>query len=197
MNFDELRRQLHGLDVPTASESARARARHRALIALQSPGSEPIATRGEKGFAWKWGYTVALVFLAGFMPLLFLPHRAAPENLTDDRQVLQQMEKLFPHEVDAVVEEKGKVGLSIAQSPVLGSNQPVLVVFRQGRETIRVLSFSGHRLCVTLGKTPSCFEVLATPAGGVILEGGDKAWLASDNPVVNGYSVRARTLDAL
>jgi hypothetical protein len=79
---------------------------------------------------------------------------------------------------------------------VVGSDQPVLVVFKQGQDTIRVLSYSGHRVCLMLGKTENCFDILATPTGGVILEGENKVWLASEHPEVAGYSLRAQTLEA-
>jgi hypothetical protein len=47
-----------------------------------------------------------------------------------------------------------------------------------------------------LGATHNCFDILETPSGGVILEGQDQVWLASQHPVVNGYAVRAQSLEA-
>jgi hypothetical protein len=196
MNDDDLRQHLRKLVVPEASESAQARARHRVLIAFQQSGSLPTEEPAWKGFVWLWRGAIALAFVIALLPFLFLKHHATRENLANDREVLQQMQKLFPDQVNAVVEENGKVDLSIAQSPVVGSDQPVLVVFKRGQESIRVLSYSGHRVCLMLGKTQNCFEILATPAGGVILEGEDKVWLASEHPEVAGYSVRAQSLEA-
>ena len=196
MKDDDLRRQLHRLSAPKASESVRARAQYRALIAFQHAGSDQTVRSERRGLIWNWRFAVALAVLAAILPFLFVRHHAVPENLANDRQILQQMEKLFPKQVNAVVERNGKTDLSIAQVPVLGADQPVLVVFKQGRDTIRVLSYSGRHVCLTLGKTENCFEILATPMGGVILEGKDKAWLVSEHPVVAGYSVRAQTLEA-
>ena len=196
MKDDDLRRHLHKLRVPEGSETARARARHRALIAFQQGGSIQREEPAWKGFVWRWRAAIALVLVVGLIPFLFFKHTTSPENLANDRQILQQMEKLFPNQVDAVVERNGKVDLSIAQSPVLGSDQPVVVVFKRGHESVRVLSYSGHRFCLMLGKTENCFEILTTPAGGVILEGEDKVWSASEHLEVAGYSVRAQTLEA-
>jgi hypothetical protein len=196
MEDDDLRQRLHQLAVPEASESARARARHRTLIAFQQSGSSQPERSAWTGLSWYWRGAVVLAFVMVFLPFLFLKHRNTSENLANDRQILQQMEKLFPNQVDAVVEKNGKVDLSIAQSPVVGSDQPVLVVFKHGRDTIRVLSYSGHRVCLMLGKTENCFDILATPTGGVILEGKDRVWLASEHPDVGGYSLRAQTLEA-
>lgn len=196
MNDDDLQRQLHKLRVPKASELARARARHRALIAFRQGGSMPPEECVRKGFVWSWRAVVALAFVLGLLPFLFLKHHATPENLANDRQILQQMEKLFPKQINAVVEDNGKVDLSIAQSPVVGTDQPVLVVFKRGQESIRVLSYSGHRVCLMLGKTQDCFDILATPTGGIILEGENQVWLASENPRIAGYSVQAQSLEA-
>ncbi len=196
MNDDDLQRRLRQLQVPEASDSATARARHRALIAFQQGGSAQLEERALRGFVWRWYGAVALAFALAVLPFLFLKHSAAPENLANDREMLEQVGKLFPNQVNAVVEENGKVDLSIAQSPVVGSDQPVLLVFKRGSKSIRVLSYSGHRVCLMLGKTESCFEILATPAGGIILEGEDKVWLASEHPHIAGYSLRAQSLEA-
>lgn len=193
---DDLRQQLHKLRVPEVSEPSRARARHRALIAFQQGGATSLEEPARKGFVWHWSGTVALVFVLGLLPFLLLKHHITSENLANDRELLQQVEKLFPNQVNAVVEENGKVDLSIAQSAVVGSDQPVLLVFKRGQESIRVLSYSGHRVCLMLGKTRDCFDILATSTGGVILEGEDRVWLASEHPHIAGYSVRAQSLEA-
>ena len=165
MKDDDLRRHLHKLRVPEGSETARARARHRALIAFRQGGSMRAEEPAWKGFVWRWRGVIALAFVMGLLPVFFFKHRNTSENLANDRQILQQMEKLFPNQVDAVVDRNGKVALSIAQSPVVGSDQPVVVVFKRGHESIRVLSYSGHRVCLMLGKKQNCFEILATPTG--------------------------------
>ena len=193
MNDVELARELHRLKVPPASGSARERARHRALTAFGPGGtaSDPAPRR----LSWSWLAAGALAAVLLGTGLKWL-HSPAREDLAGDRKILQQMQALFPHQVDAVVEENGKVDLSIAQAPVVGTDQPVVLLFRQGDRTIRVLSYSGHRVCVALDGGENCFEILATPAGGIILEGSDKVWIASEHPKIAGYTVHAQTLEA-
>lgn len=212
MNDDDVQKQLRAFKAPEPSESAQTRARHRALIAFQQPGSNRERQPGIKNAIWNWrmavGGAVIIAVVALFAPRFPAPldltaspdfkvqqHRAL-ESVGNDRQILRQMEQLFPNQINAVVERNGKVDLSIAESRVVGSDQPLLVIFKQGDNTIRVLSYSGHRVCLMLGKARKCFEILATPTGNVILEGEDKVWLASEHPEVFGYSVRAQTLEA-
>ncbi len=194
MSDDQLRQRLNRLQVPRASDSARGRAKHRALIALQSADSAAAGT-AEKKVAWKWiGAATAVCAVA---LLAFLPRSQAPaENLANDRQLFRQIEMMFPGQVNSVVEQNGHVDLSIAQSSLVGSQQPVLMVFRKDSQSIRVLSYSGHRVCVPLGKEHCCFDVLAGPNGSVILEGDDNVWVTSHPVVVAGYSVQAQTLEA-
>jgi hypothetical protein len=194
MKDDSLENQLRAFKVPVPSESGRARARHRALFAFQQPGLGETESREPRNLIANWRTAVGLAVALSVFAFLMLSHRA-PESSTDDRQMLGQMEKLFPNRINAVVEEEGKVNLAIADSDTMGSGQPVVVVFKHGSDTIRVLSYSGHRVCLMLGQTERCIELLATPTGGVILEEKDKAWLASDCPEIAGYSVQAKSLE--
>ncbi len=196
MNDNELRRQLRPFNVPPASDAARERARHGALIAFQQGSSAPVEKISTRGFIWLWPAAATLVVVVALALICLPKHHNDSENLANDRQMLRQVEDLFPDQVNAVVEDHGKVDLSISQTPVVGSDQPVLLVFQRGHDTIRVLSYSGHRLCVMLGQTENCFEILATPNGGVILEGKDQAWLATERTQISGYSLRAQTLEA-
>ena len=148
------------------------------------------------GGVWRWRGVVAVALIIGCLPLLVPRHHSAPENLADDRKILDQVAKLFPNQVDAVVQRNGKTDLSLTDSSTLGSDQPVVVVFQRGKESIRVLSYSGHHVCLDLGNVHSCFEILETPNGGVILESDKGAWLSAQHPVVDGYSVRAHVLEA-
>jgi hypothetical protein len=194
MNDDQLSQRLSDLRVPPASGSARARAKHRALIALQSANSAAPGA-AETKVAWKWIGASAAVCAVVFFTII---HRlqAPAENLATDRQLFRQIEMLFPGQINSVVEQNGHVDLSIAQSSLVGSQQPVLMVFHKDSQSIHVLSYSGHRVCVLLGKEHRCFDVLAAPNGSVILEGDDNVWVTSKPVVVAGYSVEAQMLEA-
>jgi hypothetical protein len=195
MKDNDLQKRLRQLNTPAASESSRAKARHRALIAFQQKDSHQAEESPQPGLVWKWSVVAGLIVI-GCLPFLIVHRHNAPENLANDREILQQMEKLFPNQLAAVIQKNGKTDLSLADSSSLGSDQPVVVVFQRGKESIRVLSYSGHRVCLDLGGTSNCFEILETASGGVILESERGAWVASQHPVVDGYAVRAQTLEA-
>jgi hypothetical protein len=193
MNDESLRRQLRGLSVPSPSEAARGRAKHWALLALQS--RDDGEDHSEAPVSWRRGWIgVAFAAVAAIATAIWLrPHDHA-ENLADDRQVLRQVEELFPNQLNAVVQAGGQTKLSLSDAAEVGSDQPVLLIFKRQKELIRVLSFSGHHVCVPLGSGETCFDVLETTDGGVILEGDKNVMLSSRHPVIDGYAFRAQTL---
>jgi hypothetical protein len=194
MKDEELARRLRTMAVPAASESARARAQHRALAGLGQRETFEQDTARWAGSVWlARGVIMLAVALAAACFLVRQPHTTT-ENLTEDQKTLQQVALLFPGQVNAVVEANGKTDLSIAENPVLGADQPVVVIFRRGHDRIRVLSYSGHRFCIDLGRTHSCFEILESAGGGIIIEGDDRAWSTSQHPVIAGYAVQAQSL---
>ncbi len=195
MTENELRRVLSGLKIPAASTTARERARYRATLALGRPVAAPNSERAV--WFWRWMAGALAVALAGALAWQARTRPAAPrEDMAADQKILEQMQALFPRQVNAVVEDNGKVDLSVAQSPEVGSDQPIVVLFQRHGQMIRVLSYSGHKFCLPLDGREHCFEILAAAAGGVILEEDDRAWLTAGAPEIAGYSVRAQTLEA-
>ena len=195
MNDDELQRHLSHLQIPAIPDAARERARFRAALALNRTEAPPGAENAV--VFWRWTTGVLAVALAGALAWqMWTRPTSSREDVAADQKVLQQMQALFPRQVNAVVVDNGKVDLSVTQSPAVGSDQPIVVVFRHDDRIIRVLSYSGHHVCLPLGGREHCFEILATTNGGVILEEADKAWLAATKPEIAGFSVQAQTLEA-
>jgi hypothetical protein len=195
VNDDELQRHLSHLQIPTVTNAARERARFRAALALNRAEVAPTAERAV--VFWRWTTGMLAIALAVALTWQMWPHPSSSrEDVAADQKVLQQMQALFPHQVNAVVVENGKVDLSVTQSPAVGSDQPIVIVFRRDDKIIRVLSYSGHHVCLPLGGREHCFEILATTNGGVILEEADNAWLAANKPEIAGFSVQAQSLEA-
>jgi hypothetical protein len=199
MNNDPLARRLNEMSAPAPSESARARAKHRALVAFQQGPSHdaPPERKGTHAAGW-FGLGVVTALVAILLVIPFRPQPVATENVASDRQMLRQMEALFSHQLDSVVEENGKIELSVGTSAMVGADQPIVVVFRKDGQAIRVLSFSGHHVCVAMGQDHRCFDLMATASGGVILVTGNEVLTAQAHGglSVAGYSVQAQTLEA-
>jgi hypothetical protein len=194
MNDESPNGQLRAFAVPAPSEAARSRARHRALLAFREKGSlAKEATTGSLFWRHPWAGLVATVIVVIAVTIWLRP-RGSTENLASDRKMLEEVEQLFPHQLNAIVQKGDQTDLSVTQVNEVGGDQPVLLVFKRGNEIVRVLSFSGHRVCVPLGTDERCFEILETADGGVILEGKDDVLLASRHPMVAGYALQARTL---
>jgi hypothetical protein len=190
MNDEFLRQQLRGLSVPAPSETARSRAKHRALLAFQGgdTGEDPSPVWWRR--AW---IRVAFVGLAAVAAVLWLRPHAHGENLASDRQLLRQVEELFPHQLNAVVQAGGETNLSLSDAAEVGFDQPVLLIFKRQNDTIRVLSFSGHHVCVPLNGGETCFDVLESSDGGIILA-GETSVLAPGHLTVAGYTLSAKRL---
>jgi hypothetical protein len=68
------------------------------------------------------------------------------------------------------------------------------VEFRRGASTVRVLSYSGRRVCVDLGGRRACFEALLSEQGKVIVAGDDFVWSADDHATAGGWKITAAAL---
>ena len=188
MNDAELQQKLRALAAPAPSDTARERARHRALLAFTQGTSAPEPKRSPGGYGWALAGLVALVVAA----LLFPRHPVVePENAT----VLAQVEALFPGQLNAVIEEEdGQVKVALAPQPQRPSDQPLLVEFRRGEEMVRVLSYSGRRVCVDLGGRHSCFDALLGDHGQVIVAGEDFVWTPQNRASAGGWQITAAPL---
>jgi hypothetical protein len=191
MNDEDLKKRLAELGVPEPDETARERALDRALTALRNTTVEAEVKR--PAFFARWA------ILAGTCAVLALTvvvgSRPAGDDLVVWQRTLREVEALFPGQLTAVIESDGAVDLEISDEAAGGTSQPVLVEFTQGSRVLRVLSYSGRRVCVDLGGEKACFEPLVTSDGGVILAGENFLWSAENPASPGGYRVQARFLN--
>ncbi len=191
MTDKALNKLLRTLEVPPAGESAPGKALDRALIALQNratPQDEPVASKLWTRWLWIAG-AVACVLVA----LLALPRGEKPD-FAAQRRLLQQLEAEFPGQLDAVIERGNDIDLAISSSPSTHSDQPLVVTFRKSGRSIRVVSYSGREVCLTLGERKLCFEMLLTNEGEVIIAGRDFLWSCENRVIVAGYRISAAPL---
>ena len=206
---DPLAAALSELSVPTPSPAARERALHRATIALRQSAtgsiSEPLSF--PCGSAWRGRMVLSFAFLAALSLAVLFSRRDMPdqgETLdTSSRQteqiVLRQVEAVFGPQLNGVVQRAGAapdVCLSedIGQGAA-GLAQPVVVEFTRGKDTVRVLGYSGRAVCVELAGRRTCFEPMVTGNGKVILAGEKFCWTPRDRAArLSGYRIATSLL---
>jgi len=219
---DPLDASLSRLPVPPASPTARDRALHRATIALRQsaaggydPASAPGLSSHEHGrlFAGGLRFAAGFAMLAALAAATILCRLEKPRQMREMRAgtapstpvdqvnqvMLGQIEALFGPQLNAVVEYAGKapeIRLSEdAEAVAAGQSQPIVIEFKRGVETVRVLGFSGRTVSMELGGRQTRFEPLASGDGQVILSGESFCWTPQDRGAeLHGYQISARLL---
>jgi hypothetical protein len=193
MKNSSLDKLLQTLAVPVPDDSARDRALHRAQTAFANRpvGGHPNRTPW-LGLAFATTGLIVISVLA--LSLTFRSTPATVPTLAAQNNVFQQMEDLFPGQLEAVIEHGDSVDLKLAPKPGPATDQRLIVTFHRTGSIIRVLSYSGRKVCLDLSGRRVCFEMLLTEAGGVILLGDDFLWSGGSRASVAGYHVEAMPL---
>jgi hypothetical protein len=161
--------------IPTADPAARERTLHRALIAFRHPAGEslPAAPTGLR--LWLALPALALLLLGVFFGV-HLGQRGHYDAAAALAQALQEIETLFPRQVNAIVENQGEIQIDLASTADTHTEQPVYVELRRGPHSVRIISYSGRSVTVSLGEEAVTIEPLITGNGKVILVGDDFVW---------------------
>lgn len=191
MNDADLKQRLSAFVAPPATDGSRERARHRALIAFREEGGEAAPAYRRPVAVWVLAGAAALAIAGALSSRWDSDH----DRVGSEAAILAQFEALFPAQLDAVIDHDGEVQLALAAAPQRASDQPILVEFRRGSSTVRVLSYSGRRVCVDLGGRRTCFEVLLNERGTVIVAGDDFVWSAQDHATADGWKITAAALE--
>ncbi|MEY4488962.1 MAG: hypothetical protein RIQ79_1470 [Verrucomicrobiota bacterium] len=202
----DLRNQLSALHPPAPDETARGRALHRATLALASapaPASAP--ARGTRpsfafGFSALAALAVALTLgvtfftRSGVSPITQLP------SPSTDAVVLAEVEKLFPGQLNALIDRDGVLQLDLrpasdSAAPDSADQALLVELVRDGRR-LRVISYSGRSVRVQLDGVELHFDALLTGAGEIVLAGADFIWTSATPRRLAGWRVEARPLVA-
>jgi len=192
MNNDQLHALLQELKVPAPDEDMKAKALHRATIALASPDTAPEAR--PLRFPWLTPALAALVILMGAYILFHSsgPDRPAPPSIA---AVLQEMEALFPNRISALIWRNGELTVELAEPSGTPGN-PVEIVLTRDNDQIRVISYSGREVCVNLGGQQVCFEVLLSGTDdSAILLGQHYIWTPQNPASLEGFEIQVTTMN--
>jgi hypothetical protein len=192
MNDEDLKRRLRELPIPPASAERREETLHKARRALCETATEP--ARRETAWWPRLPWLGAGVCAAVAMLLVLLKPVTEPAaKPVDYARLFTEFEGLFPEQLEAVVSRGTQIDLQLAAVPGHASDQRLLLEFTRGAETIRVLAYSGRRVCVDL-PTRVCFEALLTAEGSVVLSSDGFVWISGETSDLHGYRLTARPL---
>ena len=206
MNDESLKRALEKLAAPPPDDAARERARHRAVIAFENRDAESakVATQHSPVPWFRLATLAAAAACIALAPFFAVRSRSGSGGATAaassdrvDARLLAEMESLFPGQLDAVVANGNEISVELAQEPGTAASQRLMITLQRGATTVRVLGYSGRKVCLALDGRRECFEPLLTADGQVILAGVDFVWSRENPSPLAGYRVSARALAAL
>lgn len=201
MSDSDLRSHLASLQAPVVSETTRARALHRATIALATPThpatSLPAATFSHlllRPFATLLAAVLLLIVGGTFAP--------RPVKSNDWQAVLSELNQLFPGQLNALIESEGTLRLDLAPSPAhtslpdASNDQSILLAFTRAGRHLRVFAYSGRPVRIELDGVPVRFDPLLTLDHTVVLSGDDFVWLPGQPAprLLAGWRLEARPL---
>ncbi len=198
MTEDDLEKLLELYAVPEADPAARERALFQARLALSAGASIEDEEANTGSFRSFWACAAGLAAIALVLFLVNAPgQKTTSDDLAASRDLLRQLEGVFPGNLDAVIERGETVEVVLADEPRPSSVQRVVLTIADRERPVRILSYSGQRVCVDLAGRQLCFEMLVTDSGGVIVAGDDFVW-TRENPVkIVGRKVTAERLAQL
>ncbi len=190
MNGDPFH-QLRNTPAPRPSEAAKERALYRATLAFRSRPQD-VAAKPE---ALWWGVLQAVgLSVAVFLAMLWLLPLDRQGELAVQKRLLQEMSAIFPESLNAVIESRGGTQLDLTAAGSETRDQPLLIEFRKRDHSVRVLSYSGRDVTLTIDGERVNVEGLLTADGRVIVAGSDFVCAPGKQAEWEGYEIRARAL---
>lgn len=214
----DLIKSLSALRPPLASEAARERALHRATLAFAAarhtpPDSAPEPVPRHRARLVPAGFlatVAAAVLLLGAGFWMTPPSRivasgpdSAADSAAQSRDLLAELNTLFPGQLNAVIDRDGVLQLDLAAtshtSPAVADQAILVELLRDGR-ILRILAYSGRTVRLELDGVSLRLDPLLTSAGDVLLAGDDFVWssarpaVAIDADSLAGWQIAARPL---
>ncbi len=205
MTDADLKKQLATLAVPSADPVAQARALHRATIALRTPQTTSPHGAARPRSSW-FGFRAAATAVATLCIGLGLgwwlaPRPAAQIAINDagSRQLLAQLNHLFPGQLNAVIEREGALQLDLgpqANTVAAPADQALVVELHRDGRRLRILAYSGRPVRFELEGVFVRIEPLITSNGGVLLASDDFVWSSAQPAAraLDGWEIAARSL---
>lgn len=183
--------KLRDVPVPPPSDAAREKALHRATLAFRS---RPQGGATKSAAPWWSIFQAAGFSLAVFVLMIWLLPSGGQGDASVQRRLLEEMSSIFPESLNAVIESQAGTQIDLTAAGQESRDQPLLIEFFKKGRTVRILSYSGRDVDLSIEGTQVKVEGLLTADGHVIVAGPDFLWAPDAQTEWEGYQIRARAL---
>ncbi len=193
MKREEIESHLWHLEIPEPDAELKAKALHRATLALgtDSFGSDPLP--GTVRHPWLTPALTALVILLGVY-ILVQPSQPDKKSLSHYSEVLEEIDLLFPGRISSLIWKNGELAVEISE-PTGDSGHPIEILLTKGDEHIQVISYSGQKVCLDMKGRKACFEVLYSGSENeVFLVGREFIWTPQEHSTFEGYRIQVHSM---
>ena len=101
---------------------------------------------------------------------------ASNREMVDNLEVLRQYRESFPKQLRAVITQNSEADIVLSASGDTPDTQPVAIQIKRGGDEVKVLTFSGQNIVLTLNGKKFSFEVLLDGDGNILLIGEEFIW---------------------
>ncbi|WP_050025799.1 hypothetical protein [Verrucomicrobium sp. BvORR034] len=193
-NQDEwMKKVLAGVQAGPADLRVKSEARRRALAAFGDDRPEPAQHATVQAWMLISTVTVAVALVVLAVDAL-LVHEPKP-GVSGNPQLLAEMERLFPRQLDAVIRDGDKVDVELFESPRdTAVDQRILVTLYDKGRKIEVFTYSGHEVCLERAGAHLCFTPLLTGDGAVLVVTDGSVMKSPNGAVLAGFQWSAQSL---
>ena len=203
--MDDIKKKLQTLNIPPPSRTAEDRAWEVARIAFQNRETQTTETK-----SWwhlrRWSFVGGLATATfAFVIINSLVTRQTPEmqqfvqSLQQDKQVLSQVEEVFPNRLSGIVTNENGTELVLSKEERPNPTQPVVLELSKSGKKTRIVTFSGESVEFDTGSSNEKLEIMVTGDGGVLIMGSNFIWRSDSGEKkeekFKGFDIKAKPLD--
>lgn len=140
---------------------------------------------------------LAAVILCVFLiPPKYKTVRTAQNDVQQEKYILAQFNEVFGEKLQAIISVNDKTQIVLGDKTVSRA-QPIVIRIQDGENKIKIVSFSGQNLQVTVGDKLVNFDALVDSQGKILLVGDDLFWESGQNSIKQNSKlhVSAENLD--
>lgn len=142
------------------------------------------------------GAFAAVILCLFFIPPKLQTIRTAQTDVQQEKYILAQFNEIFGERLQAIISVNDKTQIVLGDKAV-SRGQPIVIHMQDGEKNIKIVSFSGQNLQISVGDKLVNFDALVDSHGKVLLVGDDLFWESGQNGTKQNSKLRvsAENLD--